>query len=325
MLDTSARLLRLLALLQARRSWSGAELASRLEVTERTVRRDIDRLRSLGYPVDATAGVAGGYQLGAGARMPPLLLEDDEALAVTLALGTAVSSAVTGIDDAALRALVKLEQVLPARVRRRVSALKDAITPLGRAGPVVDASVLATLAGACRDHEQLSFRYSAARAGTRERHVQPQGLVHTAGRWYLLAWDLDRDDWRTFRVDRLAGSVEVGTRFMPRPAPQGGIREYVSRSLAMEPYAARITVMVDAPLEVVARQFSPAAAVLERVDSKHCLVRAGGHSLASMVIWMLHLGYDFHVIEPAGLLDEVRAVQERLGRALLPARPAKRA
>ncbi len=316
MLDTSARLLRLLALLQARRSWSGAELAARLRVTERTVRRDVDRLRSLGYPVDATAGVAGGYQLGAGARMPPLLLEDDEALAVTVALGTAVGSAVTGIDDAALRALVKLEQVLPTRLRRRVSALKDAITPLGRAGPVVDATVLATLAGACRDHEQLTFRYAAARAGTRERQVQPQGLVHAAGRWYLVAWDLDRDDWRTFRVDRIASDIEVGVRFMPRTAPAGGIREYVSRSLAVEPYAERVTVLVDAPLQVVARLFSPATAVLERCDDQHCLVRTGGHSLASMAVWLLHLGHDFHVIEPPGLLEELKALRERLGRVL---------
>ena len=319
MLDTSARLLRLLALLQARRSWEGSELASRLTVTERTVRRDIERLRSLGYPVDATSGVAGGYQLGAGARMPPLLLEDDEALAVTVALSTAVGSVVSGIDDAALRALVKLEQVLPTRLRRRVSALKEAITPLGRAGPVVDAALLATIAGACRDHEQLGFRYAAARTGTHQRQVQPQGLVHAAGRWYLVAWDLDRDDWRTFRVDRIKGNVELGTRFMPRSAPEGGIREYVSRSLAVEPYAEKARVLVHAPLEEVARQVSPAAALLEPIDDNRCLLLAGGSSLAGLALWLLHFGFEFQVLEPLGLVAEVRALHERIGRALSPA------
>jgi predicted DNA-binding transcriptional regulator YafY len=315
-LDTSARLLRLLALLQARRFWTGSDLAERLEVTERTVRRDVDRLRSLGYPVDGTAGVAGGYHLGAGARMPPLLLEDDEALAVTLGLGTAVTSAVSGIDDAALRALVKLEQVLPSRLRRRVTALKDAITPLERERPAVDAALLAEMASACRDHQQLQFRYTPVRSEPSERNVEPQGLVHSGGRWYLVAWDLARNDWRTFRVDRITDGVRVGARCLPRHGPEGGIRDYVSRSLAVEPYPQKAAVMLAAPMQVIARTISPAAGMLEPVDECRCMLRTGGGSLESLAVWLLHIGVDFEVLEPPELVTHVRALYERIGRAL---------
>src|ERR1700688_2490239 len=205
MLNTSARLLRLLSLFQARRYWSGAELSERLEVTPRTVRRDVDRLRSLGYPVNSTSGAGGGYQLGAGATLPPLLLDDDEAVAVAVGLRTAASGTVSGIEEASVRALSKLEQVLPSRLSRRVSALHAFIVPLANPGPTVDAATLTAIAAACRDHEELRFGYHSRDGSPSVRAVEPHRLVHTGRRWYLAAWDTDRNYWRTFRVDPIEG------------------------------------------------------------------------------------------------------------------------
>src|SRR4051794_20708628 len=219
MLETSARLLRLLSLFQAQRYWSGAALSHRLEVTARTLRRDVDRLRSLGYPVNSTAGAGGGYQLGAGATLPPLLLDDDEAVAVAVGLRTAASGTVTGMEEASVRALAKLEQVLPHRLRRRVAALHGFIVPLAHSGPTVDAEMLSAIAGACRDSECLRFKYESRDGAATAREVEPHRLVHTGRKWYLAAWDLERADWRTFRVDRIASRLKTGTRFTPRPAP----------------------------------------------------------------------------------------------------------
>ncbi|MGH8829124.1 MAG: helix-turn-helix transcriptional regulator, partial [Jiangellaceae bacterium] len=203
MIDTSARLLRLLSLLQARREWSGAELAERLDVSPRTVRRDVDRLRQLGYPVDATRGTDGGYRLGAGAEMPPLLLDDDEAVAVAVSLRTGASDGtVAGLEETSMRALVKLEQVLPARLRRRVNAVSSFTVPVPSAvaAPKVEAGLLSVIATACRDHERLRFDYRDHDAAESLRVVEPHRLVSWGRRWYLLAWDVDRDDWRTFRL-----------------------------------------------------------------------------------------------------------------------------
>src|SRR4051794_11032029 len=193
MLETSARLLRLLSLLQARRYWAGAELAERLEVTSRTLRRDVEKLRTLGYPVNAAAGRAGGYQLGAGAELPPLLLSDDEALAVTLGLRTAASGTVAGMEEAAVRALAKLEPLLPKRLRRRVKALGYAVVPLMGRGPSVHPELLSVLASACRDQHELAFAYADGGGRNTQRSVEPHGLVHTGARWYLVAWDLNRE------------------------------------------------------------------------------------------------------------------------------------
>ena len=212
MLDTSVRLLRLLALLQTRRDWSGAELAERLEVTTRTVRNDIERLRLLGYEVHSQTGIAGGYRLGRGAAMPPLLLDDDEAVAVGLGLSAAAAGTVTGIEETSLRAITKLEQTLPARLRPRLDALRQATVSAAGGGPTVDADVLVTLATACRDAQQLRFDYADHDGETSVRRVEPHRLVYTGHRWYLLAWDRDRADWRTFRADR------VQPRLPHRPA-----------------------------------------------------------------------------------------------------------
>ena len=227
MLDTSVRLLRLLSLLQSRREWSGAELAERLEVTTRTVRNDIERLRVLGYAVQSRTGIAGGYRLGPGAAMPPLLLDDEEAVAVGLGLSAAAAGTVTGIEETSLRAITKLEQTLPARLRPRLDALRQATVSAAGGGPTVDADVLVALATACRDAQQLRFDYATHAGATRLRRVEPHRLVYTGHRWYLLAWDRDRADWRTFRADRVRPRLPTGPRFTPREPPEDAARHVV--------------------------------------------------------------------------------------------------
>src|SRR5438094_3297602 len=219
MSQTSSRLLERLALLQARRDWPGSELADRLEVSGRTIRRDMDRLRQLGYPVESLTGPAGGYRLRAGTAMPPLLLDDDEAIAIAVGLGTAARSSVTGIEETSVRALVKLEQVLPAHLRRRVSALGSATIAPPVAGPTVDPQHLTVIAAACRDSECLRFAYRSRDGAETRREVEPHSLVNLGRRWYLVAWDRRRDDWRSFRVDRLDRPASTGVGFAARRLP----------------------------------------------------------------------------------------------------------
>lgn len=315
MLTSSSRLLRLLSLLQTRSHWGGTELAERLEVHPRTLRRDIDRLRQLGYPVHASSGVAGGYAFRAGQALPPLLLDDEEALAVSIALRTATAGAVGGIEEPALRALVKLEQAMPTRLRRRVDALRTAILPLERVGPVVDATLLATLAAACRDQLRLEFTYADIRGRAAMRTTEPQGVVHTGQRWYLVAWDLTRTDWRTFRIDRIVGLPTVGAHFAPRAAPDGGdLRAYVSRSLAVAPYPEQARVVLHAPHEVMARRIPPSAGVVQPLDAQRCLLEWGAQALDPLVYWLMALDVDFEVLEPPALKDRLRAAGERATR-----------
>src|SRR5882762_3180096 len=217
--QTSARLLELLSLLQGRRDWPGDELADRLEVSGRTIRRDMQRLRQLGYPVESLTGPAGGYRLRAGSAMPPLLLDDEEAIAIAVGLRTAARASVTGIEETAVRALVKLEQVLPAHLRRRVRALGSATLTLPVAGPTVDPQHLTVIAAACRDSERLRFAYRSRDGTSSRREVEPHSLVNHGRRWYLVAWDLRREDWRTFRVDRLAEPASTGVRAASRRLP----------------------------------------------------------------------------------------------------------
>ena len=324
MLETSARLLRLLSLLQSRRDWSGADLGDRLGVSARTVRRDVDRLRGLGYPVHAAPGVAGGYRLGAGAALPPLLLDDDEAVAVALGLRTATNGTVAGIEETSVRALAKLEQVLPARLRHRVGALHGATVPLVGAGPVVDPDVLMVAATACRDHERVRFGYvgggpdgTSERTERTERRVEPHRLVHTGRRWYLVAWDLDRDDWRTFRVDRIADLAATGHRFAPREPPEGDVARFTSRgvSTGVYRYQARLTLHV--PAEVAAERITPTSGLVEPVDDRTCTLHVGSHSLDEMAIWLAVIGFDFDVHEPPELVDHVHGLAQRLARVRL--------
>src|SRR5215203_6407961 len=247
--DTSSRLLDLLSLLQARRDWPGAELAERLEVSGRTIRRDVGRLRGLGYPVESLTGPAGGYRLRAGAAMPPLLLDDDEAIAIAVGLRTAARASVTGIEETSVRALVKLEQVLPSHLRRRVRALGSATVALPVDGPTVDPQHLTVIAAACRDSECLRFAYRSRDGTDSRREVEPHSLVNLGRRWYLVAWDRVREDWRTFRVDRLARPTSSGVRFTPRTLPARDAAAYVEQSITGAPtrYEARVT--LHAPAE----------------------------------------------------------------------------
>jgi predicted DNA-binding transcriptional regulator YafY len=315
MLETSARLLRLLSLFQAQRYWSGAALAERLEVTARTLRRDVDRLRTLGYPVNSTSGAAGGYQLGAGATLPPLQLDDDEAVAVALGLRTAASGSVAGIEESSVRALAKLEQVLPERLRRRVAALNAFIVPLANAGPTVDAAALSAIAGACRDSVKLRFGYQSRDGATSRREAEPHRLVHTGRRWYLIAWDLDRNDWRTFRVDRIEPRLSTGARFTPREPPDGDFAAYASRSVAYAPYPYRARVKLHAGVELVAERIPASVGMLEAIDDHTCLLHTGGFSLDSLSVWMALIGFDFEVQDPPELAQRVRLLADRFRKA----------
>jgi predicted DNA-binding transcriptional regulator YafY len=313
--QTSARLLKLLSLLQSRRFWAGGELAGELGVTERSVRRDVDRLRSLGYPVHAAAGIGGGYQLGAGKELPPLPLEDDEAVAVAVGLRVAATGPVKGLEEASVRALGKLEQVLPKRLRRRVSALHAVSVRLGDAGPTLDAGALAVIANACRDSELLRFDYSSHQGAASERTVEPYRLVHNRYRWYLLAYDLEREGWRTFRVDRIGAKPGTGRRFKPRPLPSDDVAAYVSQSVSTDTYRFRARVTVLAPASEVSTRLSAMAGRIEELDANRCMVYTGGESLDALAFHLGFLGFDFEVHEPKELIEHLRRLAERLARA----------
>jgi len=315
MLDTSARLLRLLSLFQAQRYWSGADLAERLEVTPRTLRRDVDRLRSLGYPVNSTTGTAGGYQLGAGATLPPLLLDDEEAVAVAVGLRTAASGTVTGIEEASVRALSKLQQLLPARLRRRVSALNSFIVPLSNAGPTVDAETLSVIAGACRDYEMLRFNYQSRDGAASVREVEPHRMVHTGRRWYLAAWDVGRDDWRTFRIDRIQPKITTGIRFPPRDPPEGDFAAYVSKSVKYMPDQHQAKVVLYASIEAASERITPAEGMLEAIGENQCILHTGSSSLDWLSVYLALIGFDFEVRDPPELVERVRWLGQRFSRA----------
>lgn len=317
MLTATHRLLRLLSLLQTRSHWSGPELATTLEVHPRTLRRDIDKLRELGYPVHASSGIAGGYALRPGKALPPLLLDDEEALAVAITLRTAAAGSVGGIEETALRALIKLEQVMPARLRRRTDALRAAVVPLEPHGPTVDAALLATLATACRDQLRVAFDYRDGRGQASSRTVEPQGVAHASQRWYLVAWDPARDDWRIFRLDRIAGPATVGAHFTPRPSPGGGdLREYVSRTLRLGAYPAHARIVLHAPRAAMAARIPSAAGEIDEVDDARCLLRCSAASLDSLTYWLMALDVEFQVLEPAALIERLRVAGERLARGL---------
>ncbi|WP_405998570.1 helix-turn-helix transcriptional regulator [Streptomyces sp. NBC_00829] len=318
MLETSARLLRLLSLLQTAREWPGAELAERLGVSGRTVRNDIDRLRELGYPVDATRGPAGGYRLVAGTAMPPLLLDDEEAVAVTIALRTVAQGALSGTEETSLRALAKLEQVLPARLRRRVRTLQTYTVPVppDRPQPALDADVLTTLTAACRDREVLRFDYRDHRGAATRRTAEPHRVVNWGRRWYLVAWDVARDDWRTFRVDRIEPRTPTGPRFTPRTLPNDGdVAAYVARNVSAAAWRHRARVRVHAPAEAVAERINPAVGVVEAVDESTCVLDTGADSLETLGVHLGMLGYDFDVTGPPELLGHLRELAARYGRS----------
>ncbi|GAA1462111.1 YafY family protein [Williamsia maris] len=303
-METSARLLRLLSLLQMRRDWSGGDLAARLNVTTRTVRRDVDRLRELGYPVDATVGVGGGYQLGAGAEMPPLLLDDQEVLAVALGLQSAATGSVTGLDDAAIRALQKLRQVMPSRLRHRLDSLQvDTVaSPASRSS--VDAGTLSDIAACCHRVERLRFDYLDRSEQASRREVEPYRLVRSGFRWYLVAWDISREDWRSFRVDRMTPKIPTGPRFSPRPLPEGGAAAHVAASIGALWRTTSARVRIHAPIEDVAPMVDGDWGVVETGDETSCEITLFGTSMTSIARWLRAFGADFTVVDPPELADE---------------------
>jgi predicted DNA-binding transcriptional regulator YafY len=310
-LETSARLLRLLSLLQTPRDWTGADLAQRLDVDVRTVRRDIQKLRDLGYPVHATPGAA-GYRLGAGAKLPPLLLDDEEAVAVAIGLRTAASGTVTGIEETSLRALAKLEQVLPSRVRHRVNLLHSVTVTIPAAGPTVDPDVLTLVAAACREHTRLRFDYRSHDDIESVRDTEPHRLVNTGRRWYLIGWDTDRRDWRTYRVDRIHPSIPTGPRFTPRQAPDVDLAGYLAHGVSTAPYRYQARITLYAPAETAAERIPPTVGVIEAVDPHTCILHTGSNSLDEIAIYVALFGFRFQIHGPPELIAHIRELATRL-------------
>ncbi|WP_372477387.1 helix-turn-helix transcriptional regulator [Nocardia australiensis] len=313
MLETSARLLELLSLLQLKRDWTSSELADRLEVSTRTVRADIGKLRSLGYPVDARAGVAGGYRLAAGTAMPPLLLDDDEAVAVAVGLG-AVATQRLGVEETSLTALAKLEQVLPSRLRRRVEAVREATSVVPGTQPPLDLSVLGTVAAAIRSHERLRFGYTKPGATTGARHTEPHRLVTWGPLWYLLAWDIDRDDWRVFRVDRMGPPAPTGARYPPRVIPADDVVDYVVGRVSKAAWTYRAQVLVHAPAAQVAAKI-PILVDIEVVDESTCRLELGSNDPDRLALSLAQLDVDIEVIDGDALAVAFDRLARRFRRA----------
>jgi len=318
MSETSSRLLEMLSLLQGRRDWPGGELADRLEVSSRTIRRDVERLRRLGYPVESLTGPAGGYRLRAGSAMPPLLLDDEEAIAIAVGLRTAARASVTGIEETAVRALVKLEQVLPAHLRRRVAALGSATFTLPVTGPTVDPQHLTVIAAACRESECLRFGYRRRDGTESRREVEPHSLVNQGRRWYLVAWDRSREDWRTFRIDRLAKPASTGVRFMARKLPARDAGAYVANSITSAPARFEAVVTLHASADEVASRIPAHWGAIERIDQRRCRYRTGDDDLGWLAVRIAMLGIDFEVNEPPELVEHLQRLASRLSRATPP-------
>ncbi|MGU3432026.1 helix-turn-helix transcriptional regulator [Actinomycetes bacterium M1A6_2h] len=311
MRETSARLLRLLSLLQTRRDWSGADLADTLDITTRTVRRDVDRLRDLGYPIDGFVGVGGGYRLGAGAEMPPLLLGDDEVLAVAIGLQSGATGSVKGLGEASLQALTKLRQVMPSRLRHRLDALDIDVLEHRPAASSVDAATLTAVATVCHAHERLRFDYTTHDGRSARREVEPYRLVRAGNRWYLVAWDISREDWRSFRVDRMDPKIPTGPRFAPRDLPPGGAAHFVATGIDRAFAQAQARVTLHAPMARIAPIVDPSWGLLEWVDDDTCEISLSGTTMESIARWLAAFDVDFTVVEPEELREECRRLAER--------------
>ncbi len=315
MSGSSARMLQLLSLLQTHRYWSGGELAGRLEVSERTLRRDVDRLRELGYPVNAVRGVAGGYQLQAGAALPPLLLDDEEAVAIAVGLRAAAGGMVAGIEETSVRALSKIVQVMPPRLRRRVDALQSYTVPAAfSGGPTFDAAVLSTLAMACRDDERLRFDYTPRAGETMTRSVEPHRLVSLGRRWYLVAYDLLRHDWRSFRVDRLSDPETTGVRFRQRELPGGDAAAFVQQGITSSYQQQHVSVLVQAPATEV-KAVVGGWGTVEEVSDTTARLRMDVDDLGWPMMVLASVGAAFEVEDPPELRDRVRAVGQLFSRS----------
>ena len=281
MADSAARLLELLALLQGR-DWPGSELAARLEVSPRTIRRDIDRLRDLGYPVEATMGAVGGYRLVGGTAMPPLLLDDEEAVAIAVGLRTLVAHAIEGAEDASVRALAKLQQVLPPRLRGRVAAVAAATGALVWDADPIDHERLAMLSRAVVNRQRLRFEYEAADRSSSRRTVEPHSVVAAGRRWYLVAWDTDRGDWRTFRVDRMSDPWALPGHVAPRELPAKDGAAWLRTSVEGRAPMAEAVALVEASARSVAGESRTAPGTVDPIDDRHCRVRLHADTIPGM-------------------------------------------
>jgi predicted DNA-binding transcriptional regulator YafY len=311
--DTTERVLQLLGLLQQRPVWTGPELAERLGVTTRSIRRDVERLRRLGYPVLGAQGLGGGYQLGRGQGLPPLLLDDAEAVAVAVSLRMAAGGTVSGASEAALRTLAKLDQVMPPRLRSEVRAIHDATVTLDRGQTPVDGESLLRLARACRDTVRVRFGYQSRSGAGSERTVEPVGLVATGRRWYLMAYDVDRDDWRTFRLDRIRDVSPTTWRFRPREHEDPAT--FVQRSVTRAPYRFEARLLVLAPMAEVEELTSIESVTLSPVDDGTTLLEAGADTLFALAYHVLSLGWEIEVLEPAELRETLADLARRAAHA----------
>jgi predicted DNA-binding transcriptional regulator YafY len=317
MTDPTHRTLRLLSLMQGRRDWSGVALAGRLGVSVRTLRRDVERLRELGYPVEAQPGVDGGYRLAAGAALPPLVLDDDEAVALTLGLQAAASGAVAGMAESSVRALAKVSPVLPARLRRRVDALQAMTVPAppwSDGGPAVDPGLLVGIAQACRETQRLAFGYTPAGGEPADRLVEPHRLVSLGRRWYLVAYDPSRGDWRSFRVDRMAGAAATGARFAPRPLPAEDAAAFVRSGIDQFRAPQAVEALVEAPADVVRDRVGRWARVADAGGGRSRLtMETEALDWAALVLGAVRA--EFTVVTPDGLRELVGEWSARFGRA----------
>ncbi len=319
MLETSARLLALLSLLQEHREWTGHELAERLDVGSRTIRRDVDKLRSLGYPVNSARGIAGGYRLGSGARMPPLLFDDAEAVAVAVGLRSAAATSIAGVGETSVQALLKLEQVLPERLRRRVSVLTSSTSAIDLDVPLIPADLLSALAGACGEHRRVRFGYVDRGGVATRRLTDPVGVVHSGTNWYLVAYDLDRDDWRTFRLDRIQSPPELGERGTVRTVPGGDpaafMKERREAVRANERGAEPAHVRVHAPATAVRGRIPNGFATIEPESDESCLLKTNGPWSKRALFWIAQLEHPIEILGPPELIDGAADMARRLSAA----------
>jgi predicted DNA-binding transcriptional regulator YafY len=317
---TDVRILQLLSLLQTHRQWRGAELAERLEVSERTLRRDVERLRDVGYLVESSPGVDGGYRLVPGAALPPLVLDDEEAVALAVGLQSALQAGtVLGIEDSAVRALTKVVQVMPPRLRHQVDAIASMTVPAvwGEIGKGVDPATLVEVAQACRDTERLHFDYADRDAYRSERRVEPYRLVLLGRRWYLIAWDLDRKDWRSFRLDRLAEPRSTGAQFAPRQLPFEDAAAFLRTGIESVARQLQVEAIVDAAAEAVRSRLGAWASV-ETLDDRRCRVRMASDALEWPTVALCTLGVGFEIVSPPEMVEFARASGERLRSAAAP-------
>ncbi|MFF2272207.1 helix-turn-helix transcriptional regulator [Agromyces sp. NPDC058136] len=314
--QTATRVLQVLALLRLRPDWSATQLADRLEVSTRTIRSDIGRLRELGYVIDATSGRAGGYRLDRATDLPPLMLDDDEGIAVAIALHQVTSNAVDGIEASAARALAKLEHVLPHELAEQVSAMSAATARQTRdTGPSVEAPVLAAIARAVQRTEWLRFEYTPFQGEASLRRVEPYRLVSWGRRWYLVAFDLERDDWRSFRVDRMSLRQPTRRGFTPRGLPADDVAGYVLRGVASAGWRFRARVVVHAPASVVAEKIDPSVGLVEAIDDERCVLVTGADHPMTVAVYLALLDEDFTVDGPAELTEAIQALARRYATA----------